>query len=175
MRKLLVGVLLILSVGAEDSFDDPGINPPQDEKFYREAFKESRFVTESGKVYKGDEIKAPVVLLNFWASWCSPCLAEFPLLITMKRQFKDDEVLLLAVNADRKDQKEKIDWTKGIYNFNFPIVADDGRYTTEFGIATVPITLVYYQGEMIQRIEGSADYASPETIAFLRKLVTEAD
>lgn len=59
------------------------------------------FTTTDGIAYTLDDIKAPVVLLHYWASWCGPCLIEFPhLLETLKEM--DGQIVMIAISLDYK-------------------------------------------------------------------------
>lgn len=51
-----------------------------------------------GSEYRLSDLRGQIVLLNFWATWCGPCLIEMPLLEEQYKQYKDDGLIVLAVN-----------------------------------------------------------------------------
>lgn len=54
----------------------------------------------NGKSHRLENYRGKVVLINFWASWCPPCLIEMPSLVSVYKQFKDKGFEILAVNLD---------------------------------------------------------------------------
>lgn len=60
------------------------------------------FTALDGKTHKLSDFKGKVIVLNFWASWCPPCVKEFPILLGIINQFPDDAVLI-ALSSDLDD------------------------------------------------------------------------
>src|SRR5690606_11968650 len=59
------------------------------------------FFDETGSVQNTSELRGKVVFINFWASWCPPCRAEFPSIETLYSTFKDNpDVFFLTINQD---------------------------------------------------------------------------
>ena len=66
------------------------------------------------------------VLINFWATWCGPCLSEFPFLNEAYEKYRD-RVAFIALTAEKNDTMEKIEAYKKEQGISFPM----GRYTDE--------------------------------------------
>ncbi len=59
------------------------------------------------KTYSLEDFRGKVILLNFWASWCTGCKAEMPEFIKLQEDYKDRGFLIVAVNVDRNPEKAK--------------------------------------------------------------------
>lgn len=120
---------------------------------------------------KFSEIKAPVVILNFWASWCVPCIKEFPSLVSLRKKFKQNELFILGINNDEGKQEKIIKKAEKEYNLNFKSVADKGSYITteKFLITDIPVSIVFVKGKVKEISLGDKDFMNPDLI----KLITE--
>ena len=75
---------------------------------YESIFQESIFKSFNGLNIDLKKEKAPIVILNFWASWCKPCLDEFSSLIKLRKRYSVDQVKIIAINTDVEKQKMEI-------------------------------------------------------------------
>lgn len=74
--------------------------PPKADAGHDAAIPAFAFETIDGKSFDIEDFRGKAVLLNFWASWCPPCIAEFPVLLEMAQNYPD-ELVLLAFSSDR--------------------------------------------------------------------------
>ncbi len=92
----------------------------------------------SGNQIGIEQFKGKAVLVNFWATWCAPCLVEMPLLQTVSERHKD-ELIILAINSE-----ESMDSVKPFLEKNhltFPILMDEeGKVANMFGIYGYPVS-----------------------------------
>jgi thiol-disulfide isomerase/thioredoxin len=77
----------------------------------------------------GDDVvlssyKGKVIILNFWATWCGPCKAEIPDLVTLQQQYRDD-LVVLGFSVD--DTPEKMKPYAAEYKINYPLLVGNGR------------------------------------------------
>lgn len=128
------------------------------------------FKDASGKVVDLASLKGKVVFLNFWATWCPPCLAEMPAVNKLYTQFKDDkEVVFILVDADSDFQKAQQYMDRKGYGM--PVyVAASGIPDVIFKGA-LPTTVVFdKKGRISYQESGAANYASEKFIDFIKKL-----
>lgn len=77
------------------------------------------FTATDGKIRNLSDFKGRIVILNFWASWCTPCIVEFPALINVAASYDKKDVVLIALSSDHDlaamDQfLKKLDQQEGI-------------------------------------------------------------
>jgi peroxiredoxin len=82
------------------------------------------FVLEdaTGEEYRLSDLRGNIVLLNFWATWCGPCLVEMPLLETEYQVYKDEGFIILAVNDG--ESAERVANFGEENGLNFPLLLD---------------------------------------------------
>ncbi len=98
-------------------------------------------------VYTAGDSKGQVLLLDFWATWCPPCVAEMPILAAIHEAHADDSgVRLLSINGDTAASTEA--QARLVRRFlkerglDVPIVLDDGRTQSTWGIQSYPTLVV---------------------------------
>jgi len=83
------------------------------------------------------DYRGKVVYVDFWASWCPPCLSAMPALESLRGEFPKSDFQILAVNLDKKSKKALK--TLGKQKVGYPSVADPGgRLPTSYGLETMP-------------------------------------
>lgn len=129
-----------------------------------------KFKDASGNIVDLGALKGKVIFINFWATWCPPCLAEMPSVNKLYEQFKDDkDIVFIMVDADSdlgKSQKymDKKGYKLPVYQVasNIPEVIFKG---------SLPTTVVFdKQGRLSYNEAGAANYASDKFIDFIKKL-----
>lgn len=137
-------------------------------------FLAGKFETIEGKKIENTKIKAPVVIYNFWASWCNPCIEEIPSLLAMKNKYKDDEVQILAFNTDEDEQMkniQKIVRKLKIKN-ELNIIADKGTKISEgLKISAIPVTIIFNRGKVVHYNNGPMDFNSVEMNEKIKKWI----
>lgn len=90
----------------------------------------------SGNQISVEQLKGKALIINFWATWCGPCLVEMPLLQTVSERHKND-LIVLAINIE-----EPISTIKPFVEKNqltFPVLVDiEGKIANTFGIFAYP-------------------------------------
>jgi cytochrome c biogenesis protein CcmG, thiol:disulfide interchange protein DsbE len=116
------------------------------------------------------EFRGQVVVLNFWGSWCAPCIEETPSLIGMQARLKKKGVTVLGVSIDEDDAA----YHKFLKEFgvNFVAVRDPAQKTaTAYGTFRWPETYVIDRTGVVRRkFIGAVNWDSPEITDYLSKL-----
>ena len=116
------------------------------------------------------QFKGQVVVLNFWASWCPPCIAETPSLVRMQQKLRDKGVVVVAISADEDEGAYHRFINK--YGMDFVTVRDPSTKTQRmYGTIQLPETYIIDRDGMLRRKFANAfDWSTPEITDFLSKL-----
>lgn len=132
----------------------------------------------SVKTLKGEEISlakftGKLVILNFWASWCDPCVAEFPSLLKLLNKF-NGEIVLLAISADY-EEKDIQTFLKafGAENPNLFVAWDkELEVGKKFGTEKLPESyIIGRDGHLIRKVAGVDDWSSSDAFDFFTDLL----
>jgi cytochrome c biogenesis protein CcmG/thiol:disulfide interchange protein DsbE len=116
------------------------------------------------------QFRGQVLVLNFWATWCPPCVEEMPSLVEMQRRMKAKGVTVLAVSVDVDENAYK-QFLKE-HNVNLLTARDPGQKTSGlYGTFKFPETYVIDRnGVMRRKFIGAVDWTQPDVTELLGKL-----
>jgi cytochrome c biogenesis protein CcmG/thiol:disulfide interchange protein DsbE len=165
---LLLGLCFQCACSSTREQDSAG---PVDEG---QAAPDFRFKDQSGQQFSLSDFRGKVVLVNFWATWCSPCREEIPSLESLLRQMAPNNLKMLALSVD--DSWAPINEFMRESGVALPVYADfDRQISTRYGTFKFPETyVVNKKGKVVLKVIGSTEWAAPDMVAYLRKLTTEA-
>jgi len=105
----------------------------------------------SGNKHQLSGYKGKWVLVNYWATWCPPCLEEVPDLVNLYDHHKQKDLMVIGVVFDYKDVKEVSEYVDDML-MSYPIVLGDDSVTAQIGSAEVlPTTFIYNpQGVLVK-------------------------
>lgn len=105
---------------------------------------------------------AKLVIVDFWASWCTPCLASLPFYDEMNKKYQDRGVVFLSLSAD-EDRKDAEKFLKKV-SFSFPAYWDEGRKITRYlQLESIPVLLaVAPDGKILGRERGYTEKKKKE-------------
>jgi len=116
------------------------------------------------------QFRGQVIVLNFWATWCPPCVEELPSLINMQDRMKEKRVTVLAVSID-VDADTYHRFIKQ-HRVNFLTIRDPEQKTSAlYGTFGWPETYIIDRDGVVRRkLVGPVDWNSPEVTEFLARL-----
>ena len=124
----------------------------------------------NGNQLRTAQYKGKVLLVNFWAAWCTPCAEEVPQFIALERKYHDQGLQVIGFSVD-DDVQELRDFTRK-YGINYPVAPSDFAIAEAFGgVFGLPTTLVIDRDGSIRRKHyGATDFSSleQEVVALLR-------
>jgi peroxiredoxin len=127
-------------------------------------------VHDSERTVSLNQFRGQIVILNFWATWCPPCVQELPSLMAMQERTRVQGIVVLGVSIDEDgDAYHHFLKTR---NVNFLTVRDpDEKVATLYGTSGWPETyIIDRQGVLRRKFIGPVDWNSPEVMNFLSKL-----
>ncbi|MGV8879629.1 MAG: TlpA family protein disulfide reductase [Sphingobacteriaceae bacterium] len=137
-------------------------NPAEGETQGQSTNSNVSFSDGDGKTVSMNDLKGKVVFINFWATWCGPCVQEMPTIHQLRQSFKDNkDVVFLMVDVDGKYKRSQAFMEENQYDL--PVYIPNGQIPEEFLGNAIPTTVILSKkGEMMARLEGGRDYSDPE-------------
>jgi len=139
---------------------------------------EFRVKTENGAVVTPTNFGGKVLILNFWASWCAPCVQEIPSLNQIQKMFASQGLVVLGVNVDSKEEL----YRKMLQRFQvtFQTVRDpQENINYQYGTYKVPESyIIDRNGKVLQKYAGLPDvngewkvWTDPQIVSYVRSLL----
>jgi thiol-disulfide isomerase/thioredoxin len=108
----------------------------------------------NGNTYKLSELRGNPVLLNFWATWCGPCLGEMPAIQSLAEQHPD--LIVLAINGDGESYEDISNYQEE-YGLTFPLLIDANEEVSDaYEIDAFPTTFFVDREGVIRHISDGA-------------------
>ena len=128
-----------------------------------------RLLSPEGEVVELGDFSQKTLFVNFWATWCSPCIAEMPEIQSLYSNSDPEQVAFFLISVDE-------DWDKARQyverkSFDFPIFRVKGNIPSSFRSGSIPSTFVIRpDGTIAMKRVGMASYDNPEFRDFLHEL-----
>lgn len=113
----------------------------------------------SGHEFDFSSAEGKVIVINFWATWCPPCIAEMPSLEELYKRYQaNDEVVFLFVSNEDTEVLSEFMTKK---NYSFQVYQSLTNYPAEFDVTSIPRTfIISKKGEIVIDKSGAADWSS---------------
>ena len=132
-------------------------------------------IDQAGTVWRLAQLRGQVVVINFWATWCAPCLKELPSMQALSTLLENEAFSLLAINVG----EESTEINKFVENFDppleFPILSDPNmQVVNEWKVRGVPTTyIVNHHGQPVEFAEGEIDFMSEILVKKIQRLIID--
>lgn len=130
---------------------------------------EFSLTADNGRTVSLPNFGGKILVLNFWASWCPPCVEETPSLSQFATQYKDKGVVVLAVSVDRDANAYQKFLAK--YKPSFMTVRED-KLHADYGTFMYPETyIIDAKGRVVEKFAEEIDWNSPKVAQLMNSLL----
>jgi thiol-disulfide isomerase/thioredoxin len=131
---------------------------------------ETQFTDAAGDTVTLASFRGQVVLLNFWATWCAPCIREMPALDRLQGDLGGRDFTVLIVSEDRGGAKVAVPFLRKLGLTRLDTYLDPkGALSRAMGLNGLPTTvLIDRDGREVGRVQGAAEWDAPEAKALIR-------
>lgn len=125
--------------------------------------------TDSGQKVSLSNFGGKLLVLNFWATWCLPCVQEVPSLLEFAERMKAKGVVVLGVSVDKNEQTYKSFLKRA--GVSFVTTRDpEGNLSSSYGTFKYPETYVIdQQGNVLEKFIGPENWADPKVLQRIEK------
>jgi peroxiredoxin len=121
-----------------------------------------RLQTLDGQTVSLSDFKGKVVLINFWATWCPPCVRETPRLVRVAETYKNQGLVMLGINTTFQDDPVKVRQFARGQGISYPVLLDpEGAASEKYSSRLMPTTyLIDRNGKIVHTKVGEVDEAT---------------
>ncbi|NOQ78931.1 MAG: redoxin domain-containing protein [Gammaproteobacteria bacterium] len=125
------------------------------------------------QIYRLSDYQGKVVLVNFWASWCPPCMREVPSMLSLEKSLADRPFEIVAINV--AEQKKKVIYQAKRVNMTFTILLDpDSKTFKQWQVKILPTSFILdKKGHIRYFAQGPLEWDSDEVSETIEKLLAE--
>ena len=138
------------------------------------AFTDIELVDSNNNKIRLAELKGSVVFVNFWATWCEPCVDELPSIENLFRKMSVNSKFKMITILFKDSERNALSYMK-INGYTFPVYLNpDSSAAKFFGVTGVPETyIIDKNGILREKVIGPAEWDTPIVVEALLKLVDE--
>jgi thiol-disulfide isomerase/thioredoxin len=124
-----------------------------------------------GKTHRLADYRDKWVLVNFWATWCPPCVTEIPELASLHNAHKDNDLVVIGIAMDSGSSSKVADFAKA-RGINYPVVMGNSKIAAQIGeVEVLPTSYLYApNGELVSYQPGEVTRESIEAYIQSKKL-----
>jgi len=134
---------------------------PSDDAIWKDA---------EGKNISLADFKGKVVLLNYWASWCLPCIRELPSIDRLQKKLGGNDFAVVAISIDRGGKTKARKLTKRLKLKHLTLYLDrKSEAAKNMGVRSMPTTFIFdRKGREVGKLVGSAEWDEPDAVRLLK-------
>lgn len=163
--------LAAMAPGSPSGSDKKPYSPTEIDKLDKQKAPDFTLKDLKGNSVTLSSLKGKVVLLNFWATWCPPCVAEMPEFNKLHRKMGPRGLEIVSVSTDNS-----ISYTKDFvskHNIEFRVLYDENRTVTKlYKVFSMPTTfLIDKNGVIVEKFFGDYEWADSDMLKKIEKLL----
>ncbi|MCU7854226.1 MAG: TlpA family protein disulfide reductase, partial [Candidatus Thiodiazotropha sp. (ex Lucinoma borealis)] len=122
----------------------------------------------TGKIHQITDYRGKAYILNFWATWCAPCIKEMPALERAAEILQEQEILVLTVNSG--ETRQEIEKFINKTPINLPILLDgNSKVMDKWKVLALPTSyIVDVEGMVVARVVGGQEWDDPSVLTQIR-------
>jgi cytochrome c biogenesis protein CcmG, thiol:disulfide interchange protein DsbE len=130
-----------------------------------------KIVSDGGRTYTRSDFGGKVLVLNFWASWCEPCVEEAPSLNAFQQTMAGDGVVVLGVSIDTNDKRYQQFLKR--FRISFPTARDpESNLSSSYGTFQIPETyIIDSTGKVREKIISNQNWMDPQFITRVKAML----
>jgi len=131
---------------------------------------EFSIVTDHGKKITATSFGGKVLVLNFWATWCQPCVQEIPSLNAFQKKFGNAGVVVVAVSIDKNPEKYKafLSAVRPVFDTMRDPAAD---VSAQYGTFQYPETYIIKDGRVLRKFANAENWSSDSMTQYVQSLL----
>lgn len=143
------------------------------EKFslFESEFSKLKVETTQGSELNLSKVEEPIIILNFWASWCQPCVREFGSLNRLLDRFPG-KILVVGINNDTDDALKEIKKMEAKYGLKFESTSDvKNDLAAKLNITKIPSSIIYHKGKVLKFSDKEFDFMEENFVSELENIL----
>lgn len=169
---IVLMLTMALAVSATDALSSPAPPNGLEQLQIKVQAPKTTFTDENLTKTTIDAFRGKIVILNFWATWCAPCIKEMPSLERLASRLPAEKFAVIAVSQDRGGASVANPFLDRIGVKNLPIYFDPNRkLSRDLGVRGFPTTVIIARhGTVVGKLEGVAEWDAKDMVAYLMSL-----
>ena len=126
-------------------------------------------LNKNGKILSLNKFRGKLLLINFWATWCTPCILEMPSLVTLHKKRSGRDFTVLALSQDFREWKAINPFLEKYKLEGLPIYVDRKSATgLKLKVIGLPTSILLSpEGKVLGHLKGVAEWDAPEALALI--------